>query len=54
MFQIMKDFHLLLIALVITGVGVLVLIIRSGLQPNPPVLVKDAEEGEGQTVSMPA
>ena len=50
----MKDLHLLFISLVITGIGVVVLMIQSGLQPNPPELVPDGEEREGRTVSVPA
>ena len=50
--QTLKDWHMVLIALVITGVGVAVLVIRSGLQRNPPRNVTDAEESEGQTVSL--
>lgn len=48
MFQVMTDLHLLVITLVITGVGVVVLIIRSGLQSNSPTLVADEEEREGE------
>ena len=47
----MNDWHLVLIALVITGVGSILLIFRSAFQPNPPTLVADDEQGEGRTVS---
>ena len=49
----MKDLHLLLLTLVITGIGIVVLIIRSGLQLRPNSLreVPDDEEREGETVS---
>ena len=50
--QTLMDYHLLLITLVIAAVGVVVLIIRSGLQPNPPREVPDSEERNGVTVSV--
>lgn len=46
------DYHLLLITLVMTGVGVVVLMIRSGLLSNSPEEIVDDEEKEGHTVSI--
>ena len=49
--QNLMDYHLLLIALVITAIGVTMLIIRSGLLPNSPRVIADDEERNGKSVS---
>ena len=50
--QTLTDFQLVLITLVITGIGGVVLMIRSGLQSKSPIFVPHSEETEGYTVSL--
>ena len=48
----MKDWHLILMALGVTAIGIALLVIRSGLQVNPPQLIRDNENREGRTVRV--
>jgi len=50
----MKDWHLVLMALGVTAIGIVLLVIRSGLQVSPPQLVRDNENREGRTVRVRA
>lgn len=52
--QKMKDWHLVLMALGVTAIGIVLLVIRSGLQVSPPQLVRDNENREGRTVRLRA
>ena len=47
----MKDWHLILIVLGVTGIGVVLVIIKSSTQVDPPELVRDKEDREGETVN---
>ena len=49
--QTMRDWHLVMIVLLVTGVGVLLVTIKTGVQySDPPVFVRDKEDPEGRTV----
>ena len=51
-FQILRDGHLILIILGVTGIGVLLLIVRSATDYNPPVLIPDEEHLKGVVISV--
>ena len=51
-FQILRDGHLILIILGVTGIGVLLLISRSATEYDPPVLIVDEEHLKGVVLSV--
>ena len=48
--QVPKDWHLVMVVLLVTGVGMLLVAVKSAVQYDPPILVKHKENLEGRTV----
>ena len=46
----MKDWHLVIVVLGVTAVGITLLVARSALLPTQPKRIKDSENSEGRTV----
>ena len=48
----MKDWHLVIVVLGVTTVGVTLLVARSDLLPRQPKLIEDRQDSEGRTVRV--
>ena len=48
----MKDWHLVIVVLGVTAVGIALLVARSDLLPRQPKLIEDRQDSEGRTVRV--